>query len=113
MPHALELPRMLLSIVELMGGEGFPAFPGSVVDELVALALRHPSRAGLFARRSTRLYPRLAAVIRALNDLPKPAAGLRCIDAIRVDRRALQVVHLPAGEVATAHIPLFSLAVRG
>src|SRR5258708_38332019 len=113
MPTAVELPRMLLSIVELMSGERFPAFLGSVVNKLIALALGHPFRAGLLARRRARLYPSLAAIIRALNDLPKPAAGLRCIDAIRVDRRALQVVHLPAGEVGTAYVPLFALAVRG
>src|SRR5712692_1500832 len=113
MPDALELPWMLFSIVELMSGEGLPAFRRGVVDELIALTFGHPSRAGLFARRRARLYPSLAAVIRALNDLPKPAAGLRCIDAIRVDRRALQVVHLPAGEVWAADVPLLALAVRG
>src|SRR5260370_30510529 len=110
---ALDLPWMLFSIVELMSGEGLPAFRGSVVNKLIALAFRHPSRAGLFARRRARLYPSLAAVIRALNDLPKPAAGLRCIDAIRVDRRALQVVHLPAAEVWAPHAPLLQLAVLG
>src|SRR5258708_104486 len=104
---------MLFSIVELMRGEGFPSFLGSVVDKLIALALGHSSRAGLFARRRARLYPSLAAVIRALNDLPKPTAGLGCIDAIRAHRRPLGVVHLPAGEVWAADVPLFALAVRG
>ena len=111
MPDALEFPRMLLSIVELMCSEGFPGFCGSVVNKLIALAFGHASGAGLFARRCPWLYPGFAAVIRALNDLPKPTAGLRCIDTIRVCRRALEVVHLPAGEVGTAYLPLLTLAV--
>jgi hypothetical protein len=49
MPDALELPWMLLSIVELMSGEAFPALRGSVVNKLITLAFGHPSRAGLFA----------------------------------------------------------------
>src|SRR5579864_2468610 len=102
---------MLFSIVELVSGERLPGFRGSVVDEFVAFAFGHAPRAGLFAWRRARLYPGLAAVIGALNNLAKPAAGLRRIDAIRVDRRSLQVVHLPASKVGTAYVPLFALAV--
>src|SRR6266403_1257722 len=82
MPDALELPRMLIAVVELMGSEGCP-----------------------------RLYPSLAAVVGALNDLPKPAAALRGKDAIRIDRGPLQVVHLPAGKMRTTDVPLFAFSV--
>ena len=46
--------------------------------------------------------PGLAAVVGALNDLSEPAAGLRRIDAIGIDGRALQVIDLPPGEVRAA-----------
>src|SRR4029077_11022497 len=73
MPDALELPRMLGPVVELMGGERFARFLGVVIDKLVALALRRSAGPGCrFARRSARLNPSLAAIIGALNDLPKP-----------------------------------------
>ena len=82
MPDALELPRMLRAVVPLVRGERLAGFRRCVVDELVALALGHAvRRGGRFAGRCSGLMPGLAAVIRALNDLPEPAAGLRCITA--------------------------------
>src|SRR5205823_335284 len=56
--------------------------------------------------------PRLATVVGALDHLPEPAAGLRRIQSIRVDGRALQVVDLPASKVGTTDIPPFALAIR-
>ena len=57
--------------------------------------------------------PGFAAVVGALNDLAEPAAGLRGVDAVRIDGRALEVVDLPAGEVRAADVPLLALAVGG
>src|SRR5262245_50517396 len=57
--------------------------------------------------------PVLAAVVRALNDLPEPAAGLRDVDPVRVRQRTLHVVNLPPGKERSADIPFVALAVRG
>src|SRR5260370_22856792 len=112
MPNALELPRMLRAVVPLMSGERLPGLRGGVVHKLVALAFGRASRAGLFARRRSWLCPGLAAVIGALDDLPEPAAALRSKDAIRVGGRTLDVVHLPAGKISAANVPILALAVR-
>ena len=110
MPHALELPRVLRAVVPLVRGERLAVFRRSVVNELVARARRHGLRPGLYFA-SGRL-PGLAAVVGALDDLPEPAAGLRRIEAVGIDGRPLDVVHLPAGEMGAADVPLFALAVR-
>src|ERR1700719_205009 len=62
MPHSLELPGVRLPVIPLMGA-GNP-----VVHEFVAHWL-----------------PGLTAVIGALDQLPEPAARLRCIQSIRID----------------------------
>ena len=77
MPDALELPRVRRAVVPLMRARH------AVVLELVADRL-----------------PRLAAVVGALDHLAEPAAALRRVDAIRVRRRPLEVIHLPAAEDA-------------
>ena len=89
MPDARELPGVRRAVVPLVRAGD------AVVDELVAHRL-----------------PRLAAVVGALDQLPEPAAGLRRIQPIRVGGRSLEVVDLPAGEVGTADVPPFALAVR-
>src|SRR3990170_7776459 len=96
MPDALELPRVRRAVVPLVRGQGLAGFRRSVVNELVALGLEHAFRCGgRFAGGCSRLVPRLAAVIRALNDLAKPAAALRRINTIRIDGGSLKVIHLP------------------
>src|SRR5687767_13661070 len=55
--------------------------------------------------------PRLATVVRALNDLPEPAARLRRVKTVRVRRRSLDVVDLPSAEMRSAHIPAIARAV--
>ena len=101
MPDALELPGMLRAVVPLVRGERLAGFGGRVVDELVALALGHAvGRRGRLAGRCPRLIPCFAAVIGALNDLPEPAAGLRRIQPVRIGRRALEVIDLPAARSA-------------
>ena len=67
MPDSLELPGMRRAVVPLVRAGD------AVVDELVIHRL-----------------PGLAAVVRALDQLPEPAAGLRRIQAIRIDRRSLR-----------------------
>ena len=89
MPDARELPRVRRAVVPLMGAG-------------------HP----FVGERLVRRLPGPAAVVRALNQLAEPAAGLRRIEAIRIGRRSLQVVDLPAGEVRAADVPLLALAVR-
>ncbi len=113
MPDALELPRMLRAVIPLMSGKRFPGWCGGVVYELVALGFRRSRRlSGLFARRCSRLYPSLAAVIGALNNLPKPATGLGRIQPIRVHGRALEVIDFPARKMRAADVPLLALSVR-
>src|SRR5437016_3378109 len=62
--------------------------------------------------RSPGRLPRLAAVAGALDDLSEPPARLGRVQPVRVDRRALEVVDLPAREVRATDIPPFALAVR-
>src|SRR5258707_278503 len=110
MPHPLELPGVLRPVVPLMRGERFAAFVRGIVSELVALALGR-TRGNRFAGRCSRLMPCFAAIIGALNDLPEPAARLRCINTIWISGGSFQVIHLPARKMRAAHIPLFALAV--
>src|SRR4029077_4408774 len=105
MPDALELPRMLIAIVEHMSRERFPSLRRSVVHELVALAFGHSTRPLLFTRWRARLDPGFAAVLRALKDLPKPAAALRSVNAVRVHRGTLEVIHLPTGKMRPTDLP--------
>ena len=88
-PDALELPGMRRAVVPLVRAGH------AVVDELVADRL-----------------PRLAAVVGALDHLPEPAARLRRVEPVRIGRRTLHVIDLPAGEMGAADVPLFALAVR-
>src|SRR5512144_3345981 len=57
--------------------------------------------------------PRRAAVVRALDQLPEPTAGLRRVQPGRVGRGPLDVVDLPAREVRPADLPPLPRAVRG
>ena len=107
-PHALELPRTLRSVIPLMRGEWVG---GRVVGELVAGTLGRTGRDRLSGRHS-RLVPGLAAVVRALNDLAEPSARLRGVNAIRIGGRSLEVIHFPSREMRAADVPLFTLAVR-
>src|SRR5438067_10254325 len=90
MPDALELPRPRRPVVLLVGART------ALVDELLA------------GRR-----PRLAAVVRTLDQLSKPTTRLRRVQPIRISRRSLQVVHLPACKVRAGHVPSVALAIRG
>src|ERR1700751_1984085 len=90
MPNAFELPRMLRAIVP------FVRAGNTVVPELVADG-----------------FPSLSAVLRTLDHLAKPPAGLGGVQAIRVSRRAFNVINLPPGEVWSVDFPLRSLAVSG
>src|SRR5207245_10159690 len=113
-PDALELPRPLRAVVVLVGGERLARLGRRVVDELVALALRHPvRRGGGLALRRARLVPGLPSVVGALDDLPEPAARLRRVAPVRIGRRSLDVVDLPPREVRTLDVPFPALAVRG
>src|SRR5262245_35543984 len=89
MPDALELPRMRRAVVPLVRARN------AIVGELVADRL-----------------PRLAAVAAALHGLAEPVARLRGVDAIGIDRRALQMVELPSAELRGADLPAVALAVR-
>src|SRR5437879_1814139 len=112
MPHAFELPRMLGAVMPLVRRKWLAGFSRRIVNKFVALALRHPlwSR-GRLARRGAGLVPGLAAVVRALNDLPEPPACLRCINSIRVGGRTLHVIDLPAAKIRAPDLPFLTLAV--
>ena len=90
MPDAFEFPRMLRAVVPLMRARH------AVIDELVADWL-----------------PGFAAVVRALHLLTKPTARLRGVEAVRINRRALEMVHFPPGKMRLAHGPIFALSIRG
>src|SRR5436309_10262601 len=113
MPDAFELPGMLRAVVPLVGRERLTGLRTRIVDELVALTFRRAvwSRRRL-AGRCPRLVPGFAAVIGALDDLPEPAAGLRCVDAVGSKRRTLHVIDLPPGKVGAADVPPLAFAVR-
>src|SRR5207247_216785 len=103
MPHPLELPGTLGTVVILVGCERLARFRRRVINKFIALALRPALRSGgRFASRRAGLVPALATVVGALNDLAEPPAGLRHIDSIRVGVRTLHVINLPAGKVRTA-----------
>src|ERR1017187_407734 len=104
MPDAFELPRMLGTVVPQVGAHD------ALVHELIALALGHALRT--HGRPATRGIPCFATVIRALNDLSEPAAALRCIQAIWVNRRTLHMINLPTSKLEIADIPFFALAIR-
>src|SRR5215467_3229446 len=113
MPDALEFPGMLRAIVKLMRCERRTGFGGSVVDKFIAFALGHAAgTGGGFARRRAWLDPGFAAVIGALNDLPEPATGLRCVNAVGTLGRSLNVINLPASKMRTSDVPFLALAVR-
>src|SRR2546423_7818704 len=56
--------------------------------------------------------PRAAAVVRTLDELAEPPGRLRGVEPVRVGRRALDVVDLPAAEVRPADVPLLAVPVR-
>src|SRR5262249_43767548 len=47
------------------------------------------------------------------DDLAEPSAALRRVDAVRIRRRRLHVIDLPAGEVRAGDLPVLALAVGG
>ena len=88
-PDALELPGVRRPVVPLMRARN------AVVGEVVP-----------------RRLPGFAAVVRALDNLAEPARRLRGVETVRIGRRSLEVIDLPASEVGTGDVPLLSLAVR-
>src|ERR1700754_251300 len=113
MPHSFELPRMRSAVIKLMCRERFASFFRRVVNKLVALTFRHSVRRGRrFAGGRSGLKPGLTTIVGALNNLSKPAAGLRRVNAVRIHSRTFHVINLPAGEVRPADIPIFPFSVR-
>src|SRR4051812_6054257 len=100
MPDALEFPRVLRAIVPLMRGEWFTIGRLGIVSDLIALALCHPlGRFCFLPGRRTGLKPVFTAVIGTLNDLTKPPACLRRVDAVRINGRSFEMVHFPPAEM--------------
>src|SRR3954468_7211808 len=109
MPDAFEFPRVLRPVVPLVRSKWFTVRRFGVIGELIALAHRHAFWSFSFlARWCARLEPGFSTVVGALNDLAKPAACLRRVDAVRIDRRSFEVVHFPAAKMGTSNVPLFS-----
>jgi len=94
-----------LSVLGRTDDESFPVL-GLSFDRFSGLRVR-------LAGREARLLPGLATVVGALDDLPEPATRLRRVDAIRINGRAFEMIHLPAREVRAADVPLLALGVRG
>src|SRR6266513_1461971 len=110
-PDAFELPGMLCSVVPLVRGEWFASFSRSIVHEFVAFAFGRAILAFYFLGGATRRVPSFAAIIGALNDLPKPAARLRGIDAIGINRRTFHVINFPPCKMRAANLPTFARAI--
>src|SRR5205809_3095869 len=110
MPDSLAHPWFRRAVVELMGGERLARFSRIIVDKLITLADGHTlgCRRRL-ASRGTRLEPRLAAIICALNNLAEPTTCLRGVKTDRSRRRSFDVVDLPTGKMRTTYVPLFTL----
>src|SRR6266404_2701868 len=89
MQESLELPRVRRAVVTLVSAGN------AVVNKFVTYRL-----------------PSLAPVIRALDLLPKPAAGLRRIYPVRISGRALQMVDLPAPKKRPINVPPLPLPIR-
>ena len=106
-PDAFELPRMRRAVIPEM----FTHL--ALVNELVAFALEHHAiwAFQLLGTAAGRV-PGFAAIIRALNDLPEPTARLRCVNAIRINGRAFEMIHLPAREVRAGDFPILPRAIR-
>src|SRR5439155_24282221 len=100
MPDPLELPRVLCAVVPQVFAD--LAF----IDKLVALAMRHAIGAG--CRSAAGSVPGLPAVVRPLDNLPKPATRLRRVDAVRVDRRGFEMVQFPTPKVRSVDLPIFA-----
>src|SRR5947209_4206285 len=78
-----------------------------------AARARLPFRASAMAAQAGEFLPVLSAVGRTLNQLSKPAARLRRVNAIGISGRSFEVIHFPACKMRAANIPFFALAVRG
>src|SRR5436853_4772278 len=100
MPDAFEFPRMLRAVVPLMRARD------SVINEFVALALRHSLFALQFLGAAARRRPGFAAVVRSLNDLPEPTARLRRVNPVLINRRPFHVINFPAGKMRAVHFPI-------
>src|SRR4030095_701100 len=106
MPNTLELPGMLSAVIPLMRARD------TIVNKFVALAFLHAVGTFQFLRAAPGRVPLFSAVIRALNDLAEPPAGLRGINSIRIDRRTFYVINFPARKMRTADFPSFARAIR-
>src|SRR5579884_346648 len=105
MPDAFELPGVLRAIIPLMRAGN------AVVNKFVAFAFGHAVGASQFFGAAPRRVPGFTAVIGALNDLAKPAAGLRGVNSVRSHGRPFHVINFPARKMRPAHLPSFARAV--
>src|SRR5215212_1940489 len=112
MPDTFELPWMRSAVIKLMRRERFTGFVRRVVNKFIALPFRHSvGRSRRRAAGRSGLEPGLAAVIRALNNLTKPAARLRGVNAVRVHVRTLHMIDLPSGKMRTTNVPFFPFSI--
>ncbi|HEX9781968.1 MAG TPA: hypothetical protein VGA56_04450, partial [Opitutaceae bacterium] len=51
-------------------------------------------------------------IIRSLDHLVESVVGLRCVESVRVNGRALDVVNFPVFEMWAGDFPLFACTVR-
>src|SRR6266511_3806601 len=105
MPNALELPRMLRAVIPLMCARD------TVVNKLVALTFGHSVRTFQFLRAASGRVPFFSTVIGTLNDLAEPTAGLRCVNAARIDQRTFHVINFPSRKMRTTDFPSFTRAI--
>src|SRR5579872_2656346 len=88
MPDPLEFPGMWSAVIPLVSAGN------AVIHELVPYRL-----------------PRLAAIIRTLDLLAKPAAGLRGVNSVWINGRTLQMLNFPTSKKRATDIPVLTFAV--
>src|SRR6266496_603029 len=107
MLDTFEFPWILHAVVPLVRVDF------ALVNKHVVLTLGHAVRAHQLFGLGPGRVPGFAAVIRALDDLAEPAARLRRVNPVWINRRTFEVIHLPTREVRPADFPILALAVGG
>src|SRR4030095_1735043 len=100
MPDPLKFPGVRSSVIPHVGGHWFTAIRRSVVNKFIALGFGHPLGCrGWLAGGCAGLLPSFAAVVRTLNNLAEPAAGLGGVKPVRINGRTFEMINFPASEM--------------
>jgi hypothetical protein len=98
MPHALEFPRVLGAVVPFVRADFARVEESDCCGPL-------PKSSGVGTPEPSGVAHGFAAVVRPLDDLPKPPAGLRAKMRSGFTGEPFEVIHLPAREVRPVDFP--------